>query len=428
MLSGQTLTFSGNATDTPSDTLTFSWDFGNGDTANGQVVSYQFVEAGSYVVTLTVADDDESVTLSRTIVVETANQDAPIVDISAPLDGVFHEASTFTLTAFDPDGDDQFTYLVDWGDGTSDTFTGGSPLEVTHTYTEVSPSGKFEIRVSASDGELTGGEETAEFGVLGWTIMPDPVNTGEQMMVVVGSEGNDNIKVWDFWGDWFKVRIRNRTDQVRYKGLTDGEVESILVFGHGGNDRIDIGWSFLPATIWGGEGNDRLRGGWGNDIILGGAGNDRIFGEWGRDILIGGTGADRIHGDQQDDILIAGFTAFDEEFNRLADPTIFGADRILTLNEQRAALESIMDEWDSTRAFSTRRHNIMGIGNSNRTNDAYLKTSQENMADNTVFDDDAVDTLWGNGGIDWFFGAEQDRIKDKRRWEAEADLDKWWDD
>ncbi|MEM1067314.1 MAG: PKD domain-containing protein, partial [Planctomycetota bacterium] len=424
---GQNLSFLGTAFDVPADLLAYEWSFGDGATATGQTVDHIYQVAGIYAVSLTVSDDDESVGFTKSITIEVANQGAPIVSISTPTDGVRNEESTFVLSAFDPDGATEFTYEVNWGDGTSDTFTGQSPLEVTHTYTKVATDGRFEISVTASDGELTGEATATDFGVLGWSIVPDPANPGDQVLVVVGSEGNDSILVWDFWGDWFKVKIRDRTDHVRYRGLTNGDVESILVFGHDGNDRVDIGWSLLPATILGGSGNDLLRGGWGNDIILGNSGNDKIFGEWGRDILIGGTGADRIHGDQQDDILIAGFTAFDEEFHRFADPEIYAADRFLSFTEQRIALESIMAEWASHKSYHTRRHNLLGNTNNHRENDFFLRHNEADSVNNTVFDDDAVDTLWGNGGIDWFFASEEDRVRDKRRWEAEAELDRWWE-
>lgn len=146
---------------------------------------------------------------------------------------------------------------------------------------------------------------------MGWSIIPDPVNAGDQILVIVGSEGDDKIKVWDYWHDWFKVKIRNRTDNVRYRGLVNGDVERILVFGLGGDGNVNLGNARVDTQVRGGAGDDKIRGGDRNDIIFGGAGNDKLYGEKGRDILIGGTGADRIHGDQHDDILIAGFTAFE---------------------------------------------------------------------------------------------------------------------
>jgi hypothetical protein len=55
------------------------------------------------------------------------------------------------------------------------------------------------------------------------------------------------------------------------------------------------------------------------------------------------------------------------------------------------------------------------------------------MTHNTVFDDAAVDQLWGDSGTDWFFantlgdlGNVLDNIRDRNGNEQVEDLDKWW--
>ena len=51
----ENITFNGSATD--NGTLTYSWDFGDGNAASGQTVSHAYGSAGTYTVTLTVKDD-----------------------------------------------------------------------------------------------------------------------------------------------------------------------------------------------------------------------------------------------------------------------------------------------------------------------------------------------------------------------------------
>ena len=86
-----------------------------------------------------------------------------------------------------------------------------------------------------------------------------------------------------------------------------------------------------------------------------------------------------------------------------------------------------MAEWGSLRWYWTRVKNISGVGSGTRRNgDYFLRKDRADPADDTVFEDDAVDVLWGNGGLDWFFANDDDRLKDRRRWEAEANLDSWW--
>jgi hypothetical protein len=54
---GEDITFTGSASGgTPP--YTYEWDFGNGDTATGQTVTYAYPAAGEYVVTLSATDDE----------------------------------------------------------------------------------------------------------------------------------------------------------------------------------------------------------------------------------------------------------------------------------------------------------------------------------------------------------------------------------
>jgi PKD repeat protein len=56
---GVAVTFDGSSSFDPDGTVvSYSWNLGNGDTANGSVTSYAYASAGTYTVTLTVTDDD----------------------------------------------------------------------------------------------------------------------------------------------------------------------------------------------------------------------------------------------------------------------------------------------------------------------------------------------------------------------------------
>ena len=310
---------------------------------------------------------------------------------------------------------------------------------VPKTYTSVSSSGSFTISVQATDGRGAAGPlATTSFVVLGWTLVPypvtDPVAPRTQNLVIVGSQGPDSIKIKTKDANYYRISIRDRDYDVLRQGTIHGNVDRILVFAQSGNDKVTIDDDvYASAEIWGGAGDDDLKGGSGNDIILGEAGNDNLWGGDGRDIVIGGVGADRIHGDANDDILIAGFTAFEAEFNRSA-PATFASTSRLTFEQQRIALESILAEWASSRNYATRRQNIFGTGTGARVNGSnFFRTNDAIMTNNTVFDDNEVDTLWGDDGTDWFFantvgdrGNVLDSIKDRTGNELIEDIDKWW--
>jgi PKD repeat protein len=57
---GEPLTFSGSASnDSDGNIVSYSWDFGDGVLGTGVVVSHTYTITGSYVITLTVTDDDD---------------------------------------------------------------------------------------------------------------------------------------------------------------------------------------------------------------------------------------------------------------------------------------------------------------------------------------------------------------------------------
>jgi Ca2+-binding RTX toxin-like protein len=168
-------------------------------------------------------------------------------------------------------------------------------------------------------------------------------------------------------------------------------VDRIVVYGLAGDDDIQVSSAIkIDAYLFGGDGNDRLRGGGGNNVLVGGAGDDKLLGGNARDLLIGGLGADLLHGNGGDDILIGCTTDFDNNL---------------------AGLTAIMKEWGRTDGdYLTRIHHLDGTA-SGGLNGAYFLNTR------TVHDDAAVDTLFGDGGSDWFFylasGAFKDKLKDK---------------
>ena len=57
-LEGEEVTFTSESTDLGTSIVAWEWDFGDGNTATGNVVTHTYTEAGEYTVTLTVTDDD----------------------------------------------------------------------------------------------------------------------------------------------------------------------------------------------------------------------------------------------------------------------------------------------------------------------------------------------------------------------------------
>jgi len=75
-----TVSFDASASsDVNNDTLTYTWDFGNGATANGVTATYEFVETGNFEVKLTVSDGNQQDSISKTISITNGNPTASIV-------------------------------------------------------------------------------------------------------------------------------------------------------------------------------------------------------------------------------------------------------------------------------------------------------------------------------------------------------------
>ncbi len=347
---------------------------------------------------------------------------------------MLNSVAWFRLRANDTDAIDAngtFTYTINWGDGTSSVVNGSRDTWVSRTYTTLSPNGFFTVTATARDSRgATGPLQTTSFIVSGYLVIADPINSLQSMLVVVGSNDEDRIKLKERGDDFLRITIRNEDRDVRVRGLQNiGNVSRILVFGWGDEDEITIDDDlYLPTQIWGGDDDDKIKGGSGNDIIFGERGDDTIYGGDGRDLLFGGLGEDRLYGDKHDDILVAGFTVFES-----AVPTNFAQNRNLSLAEQRAALEAIMAEWASNRTYAQRVANIRGSGSGPRANGNHFLIASNTLSSSTVFDDNAEDRIWGDSGMDWFLfnsdgdlGTKRDRVNDRNSNESFDDLDRWF--
>jgi len=289
------------------DTHTLSWKVVDEDgnvvvETSGASVSFTALDNGTYFATFTVVDDDGASASDR-LTVTSANL-APTASIHGPTLGAPGQPLTFALAATDPGPADEkapFTYLVDWGDGTSPTSVSGpgSGVSVQHAFAK---PGSYTIQVTAVD------KDGAASAAVTWnvTVQPvylqdDPLNPGKTMLVVAGTANRDHIVITGH-GKHGDVRVRlNGSSLGRFEPTS-----RIVVYGNAGNDFIvATGHVEVPVWLYGGEGNDFLFGGSGPSILDGGAGNDMLMGGAGRSILIGGHGKDVLHGGGNDDILVA---------------------------------------------------------------------------------------------------------------------------
>jgi ABC-type transport system substrate-binding protein/PKD repeat protein len=162
---GTSVSFTGVAVDDEDDELYYSWNFGDGSTASGQVVEHQFDVEGSWTVTLSVDDHRYGEIGSRpatldTLVVVGPNH-PPSISVPPLGSRTVKEETTYSVTASDADPRDEILYTWDWGDGT-DTSETLIP-SATHTYDW---KGSYVVTVYADDQTGLPGHIDSDWGTV----------------------------------------------------------------------------------------------------------------------------------------------------------------------------------------------------------------------------------------------------------------------
>jgi PKD repeat protein len=142
------VTFDGsNSKDLDGDKLSYAWDFGDGETAEGKVVKHNYLKGGEYIAKLIVTDNtsakcDKSIA-QKTVILNRA----PIADAGSDLKICAEEKVDFDASkSIDSDGD-SLNYAWDFGDGEK-----GVGKTVSHKYTK---GGVYQAKLTVDDGTKT---------------------------------------------------------------------------------------------------------------------------------------------------------------------------------------------------------------------------------------------------------------------------------
>jgi len=206
---GTPITFDGTASyDLDGTVVSYSWDFGDGRTGAGSVVTHSYSPAKTYTVTLTVTDNG-GVTGSTTSQV-TIGDKPPVVSFTpSPTTANTGQSITLAISVSDPDGSISTT-RVDWGDSITQLYS-GAITSATHSYasTGSSTSQIFTIIVTATDNNAsytsTSSQVTINDRVPSPSFNPSStsLSTGQNVTLTISATDPDGtvtaIKV--DWGD-----------------------------------------------------------------------------------------------------------------------------------------------------------------------------------------------------------------------------------
>jgi PKD repeat protein len=234
--------FSANGFDSEGGALTYSWDFGDGDTSLRQNPDHTYLEPGTYTAKVTVKDPKGATgTASVEIVVnDPPGNVAPTVEAAGdPTAGKPPLAVQFSAAGSDPDGD-SLSYRWEFGDGGTSLLQNPS-----HTYTT---AGTYEATVTVSDGR--GGTATATVQVTVGNRAPTveltatPTSGPAQLNVSFSAAGSDPdgdalTYRYDF-GDGSSANGRTATHRYKKSGTYTARVTATDPDGATAADEVQI--------------------------------------------------------------------------------------------------------------------------------------------------------------------------------------------
>jgi len=176
---------------------TYFWDFGDGTNASNVILDHAFIDEGTYIVTLTVTDNDGATTsVSATKIVLSTS---PVALFTESAEIVYtDEVIYFNASAsYDPNGV-IVSYFWDFGDSTNAT-----GVTVNHSYAD---DGIYTVILTVTDneGETSSATSTKtilnRFPVASFTESAETVYTGESITFnASGSYDPDGVIVSCFW-------------------------------------------------------------------------------------------------------------------------------------------------------------------------------------------------------------------------------------
>ena len=154
-----------NSSDSDGSITSYAWDFKDGETGNGEIISHTFSSIGSYNVELTVTDDKgatDSLTKTITVTDSIVSNQSPTASFTAnPTSGVAPLEVSFNASS-SSDSDGSITsYDWDFKDGE----TGNGEI-ISHTFSSI---GSYNVELTVTDDKGATDSTTKEIEVISGT-------------------------------------------------------------------------------------------------------------------------------------------------------------------------------------------------------------------------------------------------------------------
>ena len=191
---GEKVDFDGSKSiDNDGDSLSYSWDFGDGEKGEGKTISHKYTKGGVYQARLTVDDRTKTDCSSASDkILVNVNSSPKAVIASKDTSSVNQIVNFDSSSSTDLDGD-KLCYTWDFGDGTS-----GSGNLVKHNY---SKGGLYKVTLVVDDDKRTGCSSSIEAHYIKVNT-PPIASTGPNLVCCVDDEVEfDGSKSSDLDGD-----------------------------------------------------------------------------------------------------------------------------------------------------------------------------------------------------------------------------------
>jgi Ca2+-binding RTX toxin-like protein len=221
------------------------------------------------------------------------------------------------------EGLDDYSAVIDWGDGTTSagtitaglggvfTVSGshtyavglGTPSDFGNTFCDADPPSYHKtITVTISHEEAPTAQAVSDAKI---SLKPGSAHlASDGSLIVVGTPGNDTIVLNNVGSTHDTVTVQLGSATLGTFTVGPGR---IVVAAMGGADMIQVASGVrVESVLYGGPGNDRIKGGGARNILVGCEGDDSLSAGNLGDLMIGGAGADRLVGGNKNDILVAG--------------------------------------------------------------------------------------------------------------------------